>query len=158
MDTKKALSLTAAMCSKKEYCRQDIIKKLEQWEIAEKEWDTVLDYLTKNKFIDEARFAAFYARDKFRFNKWGKIKIAHSLKQKGIPPDIIREALQLLPAQDQEETCLYLLRQKMKSIKENEPVKIKAKLMRFASGRGFDFDTIGRCLNMLEAELRQTRL
>ena len=72
MDTSKALKTVTTLCSKKEYCRQEIRQKLEKWEIAEKDIDTILEFLQKNNFINEQRYAQFYARDKFRFNKWGK--------------------------------------------------------------------------------------
>ena len=81
MDTSKALKTVTTLCSKKEYCRQEIRQKLEKWEIAEKDIDTILEFLQKNNFINEQRYAQFYARDKFRFNKWGKQKISLMLKQ-----------------------------------------------------------------------------
>ena len=48
MDTPKALKTVTALCSKKEYCRQEIRQKLEKWEIAEKDIDTILEFLQKN--------------------------------------------------------------------------------------------------------------
>ena len=39
MDTSKALKTVTTLCSKKEYCRQEIRQKLEKWEIAEKDID-----------------------------------------------------------------------------------------------------------------------
>lgn len=153
MDTQKALSAAAALCSKKEYCCQDIRKKLEKWGIEEKDRQSILNELIRNKFLDDNRFALFYVRDKFRFNKWGKTKIAQMLKQKGIAPAIIQEALATLPSEEQEEVCLRLMKQKCKHIRETDPLKTKAKLLRFALGRGFDYDTVNRCLlRLLQAE------
>ena len=95
MDYKKALNLAASLCSKKEYCCDDIRKKLLAWEIAPEDCSRILDFLQKNKFIDEARFASFYARDKFRFNRWGVQKIGLMLRQKGI-------------SDQQRETCRFV--------------------------------------------------
>lgn len=149
MDYQKALNLAANLCSKKEYCCSDIRRKLLLWEISPEDSERILGFLKKNKFIDESRFAAFYARDKFRFNRWGEQKIAQMLKQKGIAPDMISEALTSLNAADYRETCLTLLKQKQKSIKDTDPVKIKAKLFRFCLSRGFDYNTIQHCYNQL---------
>lgn len=149
MDYQKALNLAANLCSKKEYCCSDIRRKLLLWEISPEDSERILGFLKKNKFIDESRFAAFYARDKFRFNRWGEQKIAQMLKQKGIAPDMISEALSSLNTTDYHETCLTLLKQKQKSIKDTDPVKIKAKLFRFCLSRGFDYDTIQHCYNQL---------
>lgn len=150
MDYKKALNLAAGLCSKKEYCLQDIRKKLLSWETAPEDCERILEFLQKNRFIDESRFASFYAKDKFRFNRWGEQKISLMLRQKGIPADIIREALATWDTSEYETTCLSLLKQKRKAIRDTDPLKVKAKLFRFCLSRGFDYDTIRRCLQQLE--------
>lgn len=142
----KALNLAAGMCSSKESCSYDIRKKLEDRELPEKEITRILDFLYQNNFLDDSRFARFYARDKFRFNKWGKQKITQMLKQKGISSELIEEAVGALGEEDYADTCRTMMQQKLKAIKDTDPYKIKAKLIRFALGRGFDFDTINRCL------------
>ena len=47
MDYKKALNLAASLCSKKEYCCDDIRKKLLAWEITPKDCNRILDFLQK---------------------------------------------------------------------------------------------------------------
>ena len=76
MNKEKALSLAAAICSKKEHCSWEIQEKLVKWEIPEKEIDRIMTFLHQHRFIDDARYAQAYAEDKFRFNHWGKQKIA----------------------------------------------------------------------------------
>ena len=71
------------------------------------------------------------------------------LRQKKIEPTIIQEALAQLPPEDYDTTCLSLLQGKLKTLKNDTPLRIKAKLIRFAAGRGFDLDTINRCLSRL---------
>lgn len=149
MTPEKALNTVAAMCSKKEYCTREIQEKLRNWEIPGQEITRILDFLHKNNFVDDRRFAKFYARDKFRFNKWGKQKITLMLRQKGITADVIREALSQLEPEAYDRTCYQLLQQKLKTTKEEDPQKLKAKLIRFAAGRGFDFDVIHHCLYRL---------
>ena len=141
MTPEKALNIAAGICSQKEYCTQEIREKLQKWELSENEITHILASLR--------RFATFYARDKFRFNKWGRQKIAQMLRQKKIEPAIIQEALAQLPPEDYDTTCLSLLQGKLKTLKNDTPLRIKAKLIRFAAGRGFDLDTINRCLSRL---------
>lgn len=151
MDPKKALNLAAGLCSKKEHCCREIREKLGKWEIPENEINRILDFLTQNKFIDESRFAIAYARDKFRFNKWGKQKITQMLRQKGIQEDIILQALDGLGKNEYEEACLKLLLQKKKNAKDTDhPLKDKNRLIRFALSRGFDYDTVRRCIERPE--------
>lgn len=152
MDTSKALKTVTALCSKKEYCCQEIRLKLEKWDIPEKEICFILGYLQKNNFINEKRYAQFYARDKFRFNKWGKQKISLMLKQKGISPDFISLALKELDKENYEQTCLQLFRQKQHKLKTEKEVSAMARLIRFGLARGFDYDTVRHCLNLLKEE------
>lgn len=153
MTPDKALNIIAGICSKKEYCSSEVREKLLKWELPEKEITRILEFLHQNKFVDDSRFAAFYARDKFRFNKWGRQKIAQMLRQKGIDPATVNEALSALSPQDYDATCMALLKGKLKTLKEDSPIKLKAKLIRFAAGRGFDFDTINRCIARLNPHL-----
>ncbi len=50
--------------------------KLSLWGIENDDAEKIIEILIKENFINEARFAAAFVRDKFKYNKWGKIKIA----------------------------------------------------------------------------------
>ena len=140
MNKEKALSLAAAICSKKEHCSWEIQEKLVKWEIPEKEIDRIMTFLHQHRFIDDARYAQAYAEDKFRFNHWGKQKIALMLHRKKIDPDLISQVLEALDTDTYQEACLTLLKQKMKSLAGEEPYKRKAKLIRFGLSRGFGYE------------------
>lgn len=150
MDAKKALNLVAAQCSKKEYCSADVVARLRRWELSEQDVASIMGFLVKHHFVDDARFAEAYARDKFRFNRWGRLKIARMLRLKQIPDSIVERALAAVPADGQANLCLELLRQKARSLKETDAYKRRAKLYRFALGRGFDHDTVSRALDSLD--------
>ena len=132
------------------YCNFDILKKLQRWELEEKDIAAVMEFLVKNHFLDDTRFAEAYARDKHRFNRWGKLKIMQMLRQKRVPERIIEQALSSLPDEESDATCLALLKQKNRGLKEEDPYKRKAKLFRFALSRGFDYETISRCIDRLQ--------
>ena len=149
MDAKKALNIIAAQCGKKECCSADVAARLRRWELSERDVAAIMEFLVKHRFVDDARFAEAYARDKSRFNRWGRLKIAQMLRLKRIPESMISNALATLPAEEDGDTCLALLRQKDKTLKEADPYKRRAKLCRFALGRGFDYDTVMRCLDQL---------
>ena len=149
MTTEKALQLITAQCSRKEYCSNDILEKLRKWEIPEKESSQIMEFLYKYKFIDDVRFACSYAEDKFRFNHWGKQKIAQMLHRKKIQAETIKQALQAIEPSTYQEECKTLLEQKMRTLHETDPYKLKAKLLRFGAGRGYDFYTLNHCLSLL---------
>ncbi|PLX14244.1 MAG: RecX family transcriptional regulator, partial [Marinilabiliales bacterium] len=90
---KNAIIKAQNLCAEREKCESDIRKKLYDWKLPVKNHDTVIDRLIQDKFIDEKRFAISFAKDKFRYNKWGKIKIEFALKQKQINGAVIKIAL-----------------------------------------------------------------
>lgn len=143
------LAKLASACSKKEYCTWDIQQKLAQTELPENEKTEIIRYLQHHKFIDDTRFARLYAEDKLRFNRWGKQKISMMLRQKQIPADIISEALDYIPTENYDTVCLELIQEKIKALHETDLFLLQGKLIRFALGRGFDYDTINRCLKQL---------
>ncbi len=60
-------------------------------------------------------------------------------------------ALPIFPSDSYADSCLDLLRQKLRSLSEPDPYKLRAKLARFALSRGFDYDTVRTCLEQLLA-------
>ena len=93
LSPQEALHKAAAYCSSGEQCCYDISEKLKKWGIEDSEASKIIEYLIKQRFIDEARYAKGFTNDKFRFNKWGRTKIAYALRLKKIPETLIDEAL-----------------------------------------------------------------
>ncbi len=142
------------LCASREKCRSDIAEKLRSLGLPEDDAAWVLHRLEEDHFIDEARFTGFFTRDKFRLNHWGKIRIRHALQQKNIDPGLISEALASI---SDEEYCAVLkqdLQRKNTSIKDPNVWSRKAKLLRFAAGRGFEqglvYDMIDEILGKRE--------
>lgn len=138
ISVKEALSKVQFICSRQEKCCSDIRKKLQNWNIEKQDRDEIIDSLIDDKFIDEQRYTNFYVRDKFRFNRWGRIKISYHLKQKQIPERIINEALDQIKEDDYKDSLSDLLTAKLKSLKDDDPYQLKSKLFRFAQSRGFE--------------------
>ncbi|MEG2278105.1 MAG: regulatory protein RecX [Odoribacter sp.] len=149
MIPEKALNRAAALCSKKEYCSQEIQEKLILWEIPDQEIAKIMSFLHEHNFLNDTRYAIAYAADKRMLGSWGKLKISLHLRQKGLPSEIIRQALDDLDQEEYSKTCMELLKQKRKQLNEPDPYQEKGKLIRFAIGRGFEYDLIENCLSRL---------
>ena len=96
-----------AYCSVAERCISEVKSKLQQWGLPLEREEAVLQYLQTEKFIDEQRYSIAFVRDKYRFNSWGRVKIAQALKLKRIPSVCISKALEEI---DDEEVCVSGLR------------------------------------------------
>ena len=149
MEYETALKRAAALCSNQEQCTSFIRQKLQSWKISEEEAEKIIEVLQKEKFLDDARYASFYVRDKFRFNGWGKIKLRVMLGQKAIPETEIEEALNQLDPELYRQSCERLIREKAANLKETNQFKRKGKLFRFAAQRGFESDLIHQILSYI---------
>lgn len=148
---KRMLLKAQQICAIRERCVSDIHLKLTQWE-APPEWiESITSVLIENNFINEERFARAYAKDKFRFSKWGKIKIQAALRQKGIAEQDIREGLDEINEEKYREVHFALLESKWKTLKGNSYEK-KAKAVRFLQSRGFEYELILEAIDKISAD------
>ena len=146
-EVKSALNKAAALCSAGEKSVSDIRTKLEKWDLSTDEMAWIIQTLINERFIDHQRFASFFVKDKFRFNKWGKRKIAFELSRKGIEQDIIQEALQTIDDADYAIVIKEILTVKLRQIKNKDPWQTKSALLRFGTSKGFETDAILQTIN-----------
>ena len=144
---KEALLELASQCSRAEHCTYEMTEKMRRWGIDEDAQERVIERLKKDKYIDESRYAAMYARDKARFNKWGRRKIEQGLWMKRIPKDIANEALGTISDDEYVSVLRPMLKQKRRSVKADSDYELKTKLIKFALQRGFTMDIISRCID-----------
>lgn len=149
MDFKTAYNKSSALCARREYCSGDIIKKLKGWSASDEVIAKVVDKLKEEKFIDDMRYAQYFARDKAKFNRWGEQKIIWAMRQKQISQDIVMQAIAELDNEELENTLQKLLVEKNRQIKEGNQQKRTAALIRFALGRGFNYGQIQKALSRL---------
>lgn len=146
---KQALARIQKICSNQEKCSFDVHQKLSDWGFENLAIEKIINSLIEDKFVDDNRFAKSFAREKFRFNNWGRIKITYALKQKRIPESTINLALEEI----EEEEYLHVLEieliKKRKSIKAKNQFDLKGKLLRFGQSKGFETEYILRIIENL---------
>ena len=145
-----ALAKVMALCSSKECCCFDIRKKLESYDLSTEDTEKIMTRLLKEKFIDESRYAKAFVNDKFKYNGWGKIKIASQLKLKHISSEDIHEALSNIDEDEYMEKISSLLTSKRKSLKYKDNYDLKVKLLRFGMSRGFESDILYKLVGEVE--------
>lgn len=138
----QALTRLQRLCSTSEKCISDIRIKLTAWQINTSDATKIIQCLQEDKYIDEERYAEAFVRDKSRFSHWGILKIQAGLKAKGISTEIIAKALQQLNTLPYEQDLYDMLKKKVKIIKATNNTERKAKLIRFALSRGFEYDLV----------------
>lgn len=141
-EQRSAYLKATAICSRGETCSFDILEKLRKWDLEEDQAREVIDQLKAEKYIDDERFARAYVKDKFRFNHWGRQKIAYMLSSKKISREIQQAAFEEIEAESYSEELARLLKAKEKTLKTEDSFDKRQKLMRFALARGFETDKI----------------
>lgn len=144
----QALSALAALCSRGEQAESDLREKLRKWEIVPAEAERIIQRLKDENFLSEERYARAFVRDKFRFNGWGRIKIAHALRQKRVDSQWIDRAIdEEIDAEAYHDALVHLMQGKLRTLSTREPRAARAALLRFAASRGFESDLCYRCLD-----------
>lgn len=145
-----ALSKAMAQCSHREYCCDDIRNKLVYWGVGNSDAEKIIDVLIRENFINESRYATAFVKDKFRYNKWGKIKISSHLKMKKIPSGIISAALDSIDYDDYAKSLIELISGHRRTVKAKNQYELKAKLLRYGLSKGFESSLLYDILNEYE--------
>lgn len=147
MTEEQVLNKLTTLCARGEHCQQEMLDKMRKWEIEEDVQARVMEYLLKEKFIDEERYTRLFVEEKIKFNKWGRKKLEQALYMKRIPRSIYAPILDEIDEENYEEILRPLIEAKRKTVTGKSEYEIRGKLIRFALSRGFDMDTI---LSVLE--------
>lgn len=140
------LHKAASYCSISEHCISEVEDKLNAWEVSSGDKQKIIDRLISEDFINEKRYCVYFVKDKFRFNKWGKIKISYALKQKGLDNDLITTALETIDEGEYDEMLASILKNRLAGLKYEFEYEKQGKLFNFAQSRGFESNVINRVL------------
>lgn len=148
----EALNRMAAYCSTAEHCQSEVCEKMQRWGLSYDAIDRIIKRLIKEKFINEERYCRAFVNDKYRFAKWGKLKISQALYLKKISSTVYYPFLSTIDQEEYLAILSDLIAAKRKSIRAKDEFELNAKLIRFAMSRGFEMDDIRRCI-AVEKEL-----
>jgi len=137
-----------AYCSAAEHCRSEVRAMLERHGAEKPDIDRILDYLVKEGFIDESRYAGAFVHDKVRFAKWGRVKIAQALWQKRIPQDITDAALESIDDDEYMTALKDVVKAKFRTVKGATEYERKMKTMRSVCSRGYEPALVRKLLDL----------
>lgn len=151
LSLEEAYAKAAAYCAKAERSERAVRDKFYAWRVERADYDAVIDRLRGNRYIDDARFALSFARDKHRFSAWGRERIRHELSLHRISSDIIASTLdEVFDEFDEEEQLRAVLAKKQRQLKASDPPrKHFEQMMRYAIYRGYAYDQAKRTIERL---------
>lgn len=144
-DVQKLIDRLRRMCSRREYCMSDILKKTATALDGDRDAAAkVLDVLVSEKYVDDLRYATAYAREKAMIAGWGETKIRYMLSTKRIDRALVDQALTEIDSSKADSRLQKLLENKARTLKADPQIRLK--LLRFALGRGYQYDDVVRVL------------
>jgi regulatory protein len=121
----------------RERCSFEIEEKLLKVGATKEQSGKVIEYLQKENYLDNLRFAKAYCNDKFKYGGWGKQKIKVKLRALKISDNHISEALDYIDDEEYMQKAKFLGENKIRFIKAKSDYEKKQKLMLFLYSKGF---------------------
>lgn len=141
----EALAALMRLCARAEKSTGDALRLMHGWGVAPEAQREVLRRLVEQRFIDDARYAAAFVRDKVQLSGWGAYKIRTALQRKGIDRRTVEEALAQLDPSTQTERLAAQLARKARTTKASSPYDLRTKLIRYGLSLGYDYEAVREC-------------
>ena len=133
----RALGLLA----RREHTRAELQRKLAPHVEDLQQLTELLDELANRGWLSDARFAEALVHDKQA--KFGAMRLAYELRERGVPDAVIRDQLTELKGSELERARQVW---QSKFGVAPEDAKARARQMRFLQSRGFSLEVIGKVL------------
>lgn len=143
----EALNKAAAYCTLCERCVSEVSTKLTAWGVPYAVQEEIITRLTNEKFIDEARYCRAFVNDKVRFNRWGRLKITAALREKRLPQEYIKEAMENIDEDAYQQSLQETIDIKRRELKGKDDFATQQKIIRHAASRGYEPSLIIKAIN-----------
>lgn len=143
MSSERVLEKAKRYCSFQERCILDVENRFRAWNVKKEDWDSLIDKLIEQNFLNEKRYIEAFVRGKFLIKKWGKTKIKAELNQKRIYGNEINEAIENeIEEKEYLTTIEQLIVKKKELLNESDKSKEKEKLYRYLLSKGYEQELI----------------
>ncbi|BAV09763.1 regulatory protein [Filimonas lacunae] len=134
----KAIPKIRHYCAYQERTHQEVKEKLYGFGLRKDDVEEILSGLIEEDYLNEERFACQFAGGKFRLKKWGRVKIMHELKQKGVSSYNLKKALTSIDEDDYAATLQKLAIDKWDSLKGEQYLNRQAKAISYLLQKGYE--------------------
>jgi len=132
------------LLSRRDYSSSELRKKLLERDHDADAVDALLQDLTASHLLDDRRVAASHVRTATAIKGRGKLRIARELAARGLPKDIVSEALGAVEKQDEAAAIRKILTRK--KWPANPSIADRRRMFQHLMRRGFPADAIGTAL------------
>ncbi|MBL4709517.1 MAG: regulatory protein RecX [Flavobacteriales bacterium] len=136
----EVLSKAMRYCSYQERSIYEVKQKLREYRLKESDLQLILEYLQKENFLNEIRFADAFVRGKVNIKRWGLFKIREGLSAKGVSSKLVNEAVKGIDEKVYLQNLEELVEKKLNLLGTDE--QKREKLYRFLQSKGYESDLI----------------
>ncbi|TGE17188.1 regulatory protein RecX [Hymenobacter elongatus] len=148
----EALPKIAAFCAYQERNQKEVEAKLREYGLNEDEAGEIIIRLSREKLLDEERYAKAFVRGKYRIKKWGRRRITQELKQKGISDYCVKAGMKEIDGDEYYQNLIDVLEKRNRMEKEGNQRLRRQKLTLFMTVKGYENDLIKMALDDLGKE------
>ena len=107
----------------------------------------VVDALVADKYVDDARYASAFAREKASIQGWGPVKIRFQLRSKGISDADIASGMSEIEEPKAARKLESVIAAKYRTLQGDPQCKLK--LLKFALSRGYEYQEVSSILDLI---------
>ena len=134
-------------CAYEERSHQQVRDRLYDLGAHSQEVENVIVTLIQTGFLNEGRFVEAYVRGKFRMKGWGKMKIRAGLRPHRVDKKMMERELAKIDEAAYKARLQEIVRLKSNRLKEKNPFKRKAAILRHAAQKGYESHLIYQVLD-----------
>ena len=139
ISTEKALQKLKHYCGYQERSHAEVKQKLYSLGLFKKDVEELISRLIEEKYLNEERFAIQFVSGKSRLKGWGKQKIRHELRLKGVSSFCINKALNTLDDADYQKSFDRQAGKKWKALRSEKNIFVKKhKWQQWLLQKGFE--------------------
>ena len=147
----QALQKLKQYCGYQERCHAEVKDKLYELGVRKTDHDELISSLIEEDYLNEERFAAAFARGKFRMKDWGRVKIRYELNNKKISEYCIKKAMKQIDEEEYHEVLKKLAADRYAYLKGEQYLVRKKKTIDYLLQKGFEGDLVKKVLDTLQA-------
>lgn len=121
---------------------KELQRKLEEKNYDSKLIKKTIDFLKKEKLLDDKKFTRDWISFRQKFHPLGKKKLFLELRKKDIPEDIIEKEISKISFKKEIEEAKELAQKRIKLYKDLDKYKKREKIVSFLKRRGYSWNII----------------
>ena len=155
-EIQKARAAAYRLLAARAYTRAEIEKKLRARRFGKKTISETVLALEEMRLLDDRAFALQWVQMRLQGRPMGRIRLARELRNRGVPDELVQEALEEALAEvDPDDQALGLLRERANRYRGVDRQKALSRMFQFLGRRGFSVPVARGAAETVWAELAE---